>query len=135
MTSVNLAAYSNGHEIAVRPFAASTQFISWFSSGTRASFAGGVPYESCSDPGSRRGLRPYVSWINLPLLPTSIAPPPLFNSSSPSSTGLGGRSPPSYQVSLTAGMLPRAGNSYIVIVACGKQTPLNGVLTVSIVVG
>src|SRR5204862_342949 len=38
----------------------------------------------------------------------SSAPPSLFNSSSPSSSGLLGLRPPSYQVSLTGGIAPRA---------------------------
>ena len=46
-----------------------------------------------------------------PCCRSADAPPPLFNSSSPSSTGLGGSSPPSYQVSFTGGIEPRAGNS------------------------
>src|SRR5262245_39000754 len=111
ITSVSLAAYSNGHDAWVLPLAASTQFISWFSFGIRGSFCGGLPNESCSDFGSSRGLTPYVSCSSFPLLPTSSAPPPLLNSSSPISGGFGGRNPPSYHVSLTAGLSPRAGNS------------------------
>src|SRR5260221_10261493 len=109
ITSVSLAAYSNGHDVSVLPFAASAQFISWFSFGIRGSFFGGVPNDSCSDCGSNRGFSPYVSCSSLPLLPTRSAPPPLFNSPS-SSIGLGGSSPPSYQGSFTGGLPFPAGN-------------------------
>src|SRR5258706_10836332 len=136
ITSVSFEAYSNGHDAAVFPLAASTQFISWFSCGIRGSFSAGLPYDLCSESGSRRGFLPYVSCISLPLLPMRIAPPVgLRIWPSGSSTGLGGRSPPSYHVSFTPGFPLRAGNSYIVIVAFGKHTLLNGVETVSIVVG
>src|SRR3954468_13204168 len=47
ITSVSFAAYSNGHDASVLPLAASTQFISWFSSGIRGSFAAGLPYDAC----------------------------------------------------------------------------------------
>src|SRR6266566_8842306 len=107
IASVSFAAYSNGLDDSVFPFAASTQFNSWLSFGMRASFCGGVPNESCTDCGSRRGLYPYVSCISLPLLPTRSAPPPLFNSSSsPSSGGFGGSRPPSYHINFTAGLSP-----------------------------
>src|SRR2546425_4031391 len=119
MTSVSRAAYSKGHAACVLPFAASTQFISCPSFGIRGSFCGGFPTDSCSDLGSSRGFTPYVSCSSLPLLPTSSAPPPLLNSSSPISAGFGGRNPPSYHVSLTAGLSPRAGDSD------RKSTPLN----------
>ena len=77
-------------------------------------------------------------------LPINSAPPPLFNSSSPSSSGFGGINPPSYQVSLTGGKFPRAmffspagrdGNSYTVIVALGYEARLNGVEMVSMLEG
>src|SRR4029077_10197627 len=96
----------------------------------RGNFFAGSPNESCNDFGSSRGFTPYVSCKSLPLLPINSAPPPLFNSSSPSSSGFGGISPPSYQVSLTGGRLPciesfsptgRDGNWYTVIVALGYE--------------
>src|ERR1700740_1307102 len=102
----------------------------------RGSVCAGLGVESARDFGRRRGLRPYVSCISLPLLPTIMTPPSLFTSSfSPSSSGLGGRRPPSYHVRLTAGILPRAGNLKKVCVALGKETLLNGVQTVSMLVG
>src|SRR6185295_8712517 len=58
ITSVSFAAYSNGHEAVVLPFAASAQFISCPSFGIRGSFCAGLPNESCSDFGSSRGLAP-----------------------------------------------------------------------------
>src|ERR1700745_71387 len=110
----------------------------------RGNFFPGSPKESCSDFGSSRGFAPYVSCNSFPLLPISSAPPPLFNSSSPSSSGFGGISPSSYQVSFTGGNFPcmpilsaggRDGNSYTVIVALGYEARLNGVEMVSILDG
>ena len=57
IASVSRAAYSNGDEAGVLPFAASTQFISWLVA-MRGSVCFGVPTLSCSDCGSRRGLAP-----------------------------------------------------------------------------
>src|SRR5215470_2838325 len=63
-------------------------------------------------------------------------PPSLFTSSlSASSSGFGGRRPPSYQVRLTGGIWPRAGNLKKVCVAFGNETLLKGVQTVSMLVG
>ena len=61
ITSVSFAAYSNGHDTATLPLAASTQFISCSSSGIRVSVRAGAPTDSCNDLGSRRDLAPYVS--------------------------------------------------------------------------
>ena len=58
ITSVSRAAYSNGHDAAVLPLAASTQFISWFSCGMRGSFCAGLPNDACSESGSSRGFLP-----------------------------------------------------------------------------
>src|SRR5262245_18328641 len=102
----------------------------------RGSFSAGLPYDLCSESGKRRGFLPYVSCISLPLLPINSAPPVGFMTSfSPSSTGFGGTRPPSYQVNFTGGLPLRAANSYTVIVAFGNDTRLNGVDSVSIVVG
>src|SRR5439155_19604401 len=107
--------------------------------GMRGNFFAGVPNDSCNDFGSSLGFIPYVSCSSFPLFPTSSAPPPLSSSSSPSSAGFGGINPPSYQVSFTGGNLPcvrlRAGNSYTVIVALGYDAWLNGVESVSTLVG
>src|SRR4051812_10529849 len=58
ITSVSFAAYSNGHDAGVLPLAASTQFISWFSSGMRGNFSAGFPNDVCSVVGSSRGFLP-----------------------------------------------------------------------------
>src|SRR4051812_17663727 len=49
---------------------------------------------------------------------------PLLSGSVPPSSSFGGRWPPSYHVSVSAGRLPRAGNQYLMIDHFGYMTLL-----------
>src|SRR5690606_20958788 len=86
----------------------------------RGSFVGTASAAAASDSGYTFGLSPYVSYVSHPFSPMKIPPPP-----SPRGRGISGATngvrPPSYQVSVTGGMLPRAANSYCVVIASGYE--------------
>src|SRR5688500_10723514 len=78
---------------------------------------------AASAAGKIFGLSPYVSCVMYPFEPTNTAPPP-----SPLGRGTSariiGESPPSYQYIVTAGLSPRAANSYRVVMASGYDAGL-----------
>src|SRR5687767_15308853 len=80
---------------------------------------------AASAAGKIFGLSPYVSCVRYPFSPTNTAPPP-----SPLGRGTSARiigdKPPSYQYIVTAGLSPRAANSYFVVMASGYDAGFAG---------